>query len=103
MWRSILRATDFRVGCSLAGVTVSADDRNLIDEAALVFRTWQSHMTEVLVEGGVDPARGDDISTLALAACEGAVILCRAQRSLAPLDSIEGLLVEVTNAAMTKA
>jgi TetR/AcrR family transcriptional regulator, lmrAB and yxaGH operons repressor len=102
LWRALIVASDFRVGCSLLGVTVSADEPRIIRLAAELFRSWQSHLSEVLASAGVDPVRADPISTLLIAACEGAVVLCRAQRSLAPLDSVEPLLREITNAAKVR-
>jgi TetR/AcrR family transcriptional regulator, lmrAB and yxaGH operons repressor len=102
-WRTLLTVTDFRVGCSLVGVTVSADDRTLVERAAEVFRTWRTHLADVLVAGGVDADRGQDLATLMLAACEGAVVICRAERSLAPLDQVETSLLEAVAAARRNA
>ena len=99
IWRSLLMASDFRIGCSLAGVTVSSDNDTLIERAASVFRSWRACLNEVLIEGGVDPSQADDISTLLLAACEGAVVMCRAERTLTPLDQIQELLVTLAESA----
>jgi TetR/AcrR family transcriptional repressor of lmrAB and yxaGH operons len=93
-WRALLTVSDFRIGCSLVGVTISAEDRAVVDRAAEVFRTWRTHLADVLVAGGVEADRGEDFAILVLAACEGAVVICRAERSLVALDRIEGSLRE---------
>jgi TetR/AcrR family transcriptional regulator, lmrAB and yxaGH operons repressor len=93
-WRALLTVSNFRIGCSLVGVTVSAEDRAVVDRAAEVFRTWRTHLAAVLVAGGVEAVRGEDVATLVLAACEGAVVICRAERSLGPLDRVEASLRE---------
>jgi AcrR family transcriptional regulator len=93
-WRTLLTVTDFRVGCSLVGVTVSAEGRAVVERGADMFRSWRAQLADVLVAGGVDDDRGDDVATLVLAACEGAVVMCRAERSLAPLDRVESSLRE---------
>jgi AcrR family transcriptional regulator len=89
IWRSLLTISDFRVGCSVLGATVSAADPEIIDRAARVFRSWQEQLASVLEEGGVDAAEADELGTLLVAACEGAVVLCRAERSFEPLDRVE--------------
>lgn len=50
---------------------MSADDDQIVDHAAMIFRDWETHMADVLVEAGVDRERGAEVATLVLAACEG--------------------------------
>jgi TetR/AcrR family transcriptional repressor of lmrAB and yxaGH operons len=89
VWRALLRMSDFRVGCSVLGATVSAGDEGIVERAAGVFRAWQEQLGSVLVEAGVAPDEADELGTLLVAACEGAVVLCRAERSFTPLDRVE--------------
>jgi TetR/AcrR family transcriptional regulator, lmrAB and yxaGH operons repressor len=98
-WRTILTRSDFRVGCSLAGVTVSANDDAIVEHAAGIFRAWQTQVADVLVAAGVPAERGPALATMLLASCEGAVVLCRAERSLRALDSVEQTLLELVGSA----
>lgn len=89
MWRSLLTIGDFRIGCSIVGATVSAHDDEIVDRAAQVFRAWEDQLASVLVEAGVSEGESASLGTLLIAACEGAVVLCRAERSMVPLDRVE--------------
>jgi AcrR family transcriptional regulator len=89
IWRSLLTISDFRVGCSVLGATVSASDPDIVDRAAGVFRSWETQLASVLAEAGADAAEAEELGTLLIAACEGAVVLCRAQHSFTPLDRVE--------------
>ena len=93
IWRALLTMSEFRVGCSVLGATVSAGDAEIVDRAAGVFRSWQAQLASVLVEAGVEPEEADELGTLLVASCEGAVVLCRAERSFVPLDRVERALL----------
>jgi TetR/AcrR family transcriptional regulator, lmrAB and yxaGH operons repressor len=78
-------------------VTVSADAPELIDRTGTVFRSWRATIADVFESSGLDPEQARALGTMMLAACEGAVVLCRAERSFEPLDVVAGqlrLLVE---------
>lgn len=89
MWRALLTIGDYRIGCSVVGATVSASDGDIIERAARVFRAWEGQLASVLVDAGVDAAESEALGTLLIASCEGAVVLCRAERSMEPLDRVE--------------
>lgn len=93
IWRALLNVSEFRVGCSVLGATVSAGDAEIVDRAAGVFRSWQSQLASVLGEAGVDAEEAEELATVLVASCEGAVVLCRAERSFVPLDRVERLLL----------
>lgn len=93
MWRTLLTRTDFGLGCSLVGLTVSGSSTDLQAEAAAAFAVWTDGLTELLADGGIPSARAADAATTILASCEGAVVLCRARRTLAPLATVEAFLV----------
>jgi AcrR family transcriptional regulator len=87
-WRAVLQISDFGAGCSALALTVSADVPELVERAGAVFRSWRAALTDVLEASGLDTDRARALSTMMLAACEGAVVLCRAERSLEPLDTV---------------
>ena len=68
-------------------MTVAADAERVRTRAAEAFRAWQQRLARALHEGGLDRATADATATLLLAASEGAVILCRAERDIRPFDT----------------
>jgi AcrR family transcriptional regulator len=97
IWRALLTVSDFRVGCSVLGATVSAGDAEIVDRAADVFRSWQAQLASVLSEAGLGQEEADELGTLLVASCEGAVVLCRAERSFLPLDRVERALLRTAS------
>jgi AcrR family transcriptional regulator len=98
LWRTILERSDFGAGCSVLAVTVSGESADLIEAAATVFGAWGARLAEVFRRGGMDARRARDLATMVLAASEGAVVLARAQRSMAPLDTVTAQLRLLTQA-----
>lgn len=96
-WRAVLQVSDFGVGCSALGLTVSADVPELVDRAGAVFRSWRAALTEVLEAAGLETDHARGLSTMMLAACEGAVVLCRAERSFEPLDVVAEQLLRLAD------
>jgi TetR/AcrR family transcriptional repressor of lmrAB and yxaGH operons len=92
IWRAILDRSGFTAGCSVLAVTVSADSRELVDQAGEVFRAWQARLTELLQDGGLREADAGAFATMLIAASEGAVVLARAQHDFAPLDAVHAQL-----------
>jgi AcrR family transcriptional regulator len=78
-YRRDLIANDFRPGCPVAAVAIESES-GLQDLAADAFGAWQELLTQRL---------GDEsLAITVLAALEGALILCQAQRDIAPLDAV---------------
>ncbi|HWC82951.1 MAG TPA: TetR/AcrR family transcriptional regulator [Pseudonocardiaceae bacterium] len=92
LWRAILVRSQFRAGCAVLAVTVSADDPELVERAAAVFRSWRERLGQALEEAGVDEGRARGLAVTIIAACEGATVLCRAEKSLEPLDAVAAQL-----------
>ncbi|MBS9534763.1 TetR/AcrR family transcriptional regulator [Mycobacterium sp. M1] len=89
-WATTLRDSDFRAGCPVVSVAVggSTADEHLLPAVAEIFARWHRVIAHQLVIEGVPRHRADRLATLAVAAIEGVLILCRAQRSTAPLDDV---------------
>jgi AcrR family transcriptional regulator len=89
-WRGRLLETEFRTGCTVAAVAVETNDDapELVGSAAGVFGRWQGVLTSVLVRGGLSEERGARLAAMIVASLEGAIIMCRAQRSIDPLDAV---------------
>jgi hypothetical protein len=56
------------------------------EAAGEVFAGWQELIGDNLVEHGVEPERAASLAAILLGATEGAVILCRAERSIEPFE-----------------
>jgi AcrR family transcriptional regulator len=88
-WRSELQANDFRAGSALAAVAMAPEEATGTREAAAAgYARWSEAFTAALRESGVRRKKAARLATLAVAAIEGAVVLCRARRDTAPLDDI---------------
>jgi TetR/AcrR family transcriptional regulator, lmrAB and yxaGH operons repressor len=89
LWRQSVLAPGGSSGCPVAGVAIdigtTGDD--LIDAAGAAFSSWADLLTGQLETAGVPAHRARPIATTALAAMEGALILCRAERSSQPLEA----------------
>ena len=88
-WRRVLEKSDFH-SCPIVAVTVEShsDAPQLSLAASAAFERWQNALAAGLVDAGVPTAQAGRLATLIVAAVEGATILCRARRSVGPLDDV---------------
>lgn len=88
-WERILSDTDFLAGCPLvATITDAAASDDLRAAAADVFARWRTALAGALRAGGLTRTRAEAMALLAISALEGAVVMARAQRDLAPLRAV---------------
>ena len=89
-WRRDLTAEGFTAGCPLvaAAADVSATSEPLRDAADRAFDGWIQPLAEAFTELGVPVERGPGLAMVVISALEGAIILCRVRRDLAPLDAL---------------
>ena len=88
LWRAVLLRSDFRAGCAVLAVTVSADVPELADRAAAIFRSWREHLGQALETAGIEAVEARALALTIIASCEGATVMCRAEHSLEPLDVV---------------
>ena len=104
LWRKTLEETAFQAGCAVLAVAVepyTCDQRGeldteleaqiqlqLLDQANGIFVQWQEIISRSLQDAGVAVVRSRSLALLAIASIEGSVALCRAARSVEPLDLI---------------
>jgi AcrR family transcriptional regulator len=89
MWRKILTDSDFGAGCPVLAASVEdlpEDGTAPRDAAAAAFGNWTSILAQSLSDHGATDA--DRVAVLIVAAVEGSVAMCRAQRSTDPLDYV---------------
>ncbi|MFT3708866.1 MAG: TetR/AcrR family transcriptional regulator [Archangium sp.] len=88
LWREVLTRSKFEAGCSVLAVAVAADTPELRERAAEIFRTWRERLAAALARGGLTPAESKRFAATLIAACEGAVALSRAEKSLEPFELV---------------
>jgi TetR/AcrR family transcriptional repressor of lmrAB and yxaGH operons len=94
IWRELLRRSRFEAGCAVLAVTVATDSPELLNHAADVFRSWRRRLAELFEIGGLRREDAARFSAVLIASTEGAVVLCRAEQSLEPLDIVESQLLD---------
>ncbi|MER6005718.1 TetR/AcrR family transcriptional regulator [Nonomuraea angiospora] len=96
LWRQTVLDSDFRAGCPVLAVAVEEPPADgppeAIDAAAEVFGTWERMLAASLRDHGAGQAQAAQLATLIVAATEGTVAMCRAQRDIRPLDDVTAQL-----------
>lgn len=101
LWRKIVTDTGFQAGCPVLAVAIDETAApEALAAAAEGFRTWSEQLKTSLQEHGVDERRARSLAQLAVAAAEGAVAMCRARRSIEPLDDVAEELIALLEAAI---
>ena len=103
LWRSVLARSEFSAGCAVVAVTVAAESEDLRVRAATILRAWRDKLVALLVESGLPKKRARGIAASLVAACEGAVILARAERSFEPFDLVAAEQLAMVEAAAKSA
>lgn len=91
-YRDGLLESDYRAGCPVLAVAVEAGDPTVgsepVEHAAAAFDRWRELITGRLLADGVPRKQAVELATLVVAALEGALVLARAARDVAPLDAV---------------
>jgi AcrR family transcriptional regulator len=94
-YRRQLLDTDFRAGCPVVAVSVEAGEEPegermapVVQRAAAVFDRWCDLIAQRFIADGMPTDRARDAAVLATSALEGAIVLARVRRDLAPLDVV---------------
>jgi TetR/AcrR family transcriptional repressor of lmrAB and yxaGH operons len=101
MWRQVVVASGGSAGCVVAGVAIDTStdaDAGLFDVVRGAFRSWVSLLAAQLQAVGLPHERAVSIATMAVAAMEGALILCRAEGNVEPLDAVAAELMRLLGA-----
>lgn len=95
MWRAGLSQNQVSSGCSVAAVVHDSGDPELLARAAYVFASWRKPFYNALLTEGIDRERAASLATTVIAALEGAVILSRAEKDIAPLEQTAVVLQDL--------
>ena len=92
IWRNVLLGSRFRIGCPVMAAAIDEpldEDSNAPREAAAgAFDRWRRRLERAFMSEGLGEDAATDLATLVIASMEGAVVLCRAERSIDPFDRI---------------
>ena len=91
---SDLEASDFREGCPVATTALeTAAHSDLLGAATRgAFKNWENEIRRGLERCGMSSEEADLVATLVLSQLEGALLLARTYRSLAPMQRAEQAL-----------
>ena len=97
VWRRTVVTSAGTAGCVVAGVAIDTgpDEKALMDVVRATFRSWAALLTEELEAVGIPPQRAKPIALATLAGMEGALILCRAEGNVKPLDAVAAELMRL--------
>jgi len=96
LWRRVVLASNGASGCAVAGVAIdSGAEAGLLGVAGEVFQGWSKALARQLERAGLGAGRARSIALATLAGMEGALILCRTERSVAPLDTVAAELLRL--------
>ncbi|MGU3498019.1 TetR/AcrR family transcriptional regulator [Mycobacterium sp. C31M] len=105
MWRKVVVDSDFHAGCPVLAVSVEDlphEHSAPRTAAAAAFSRWSDLLVDSLTQSGVQPESAKQLATLAIAAVEGTVAICRAQRSIDPLDEVTAVLTRLVSQALPR-
>jgi TetR/AcrR family transcriptional repressor of lmrAB and yxaGH operons len=102
LFRLAVVSSHCQAGCPIAGVVVDtySDQDPLIQIGRSSFRAWTRLLTRQLAAVGADSRTASSIATTTLASVEGALILCRAEQSVGPLDTVANQLRQLVSASV---
>jgi len=89
LWRRVVETSGATSGCVVAGVAVDTmAGTEAMEPVRSTFRAWVALLAEQLERTGIPKERAAAIATTTLAGMEGALILCRAEGNVKPLDAV---------------
>ena len=103
LWRKSSWETTFApdARCWLSVEEPRGDETAPLDAAAKVFAEWESLLARSLRDHGVTRKDAEQVAALIVAAVEGTVAMCRASRSIEPLDRVAVQLERVVRSVTT--
>ena len=108
-YRRQLLDSDFRAGCPVVAVSVEAGEQSdrvrmapVVERAAAVFDRWSDLIAQRFVADGMPADRAGELAVLATSALEGAIVLARVRRDLAPLDVVHRQLHQLLIAELSE-
>ena len=87
---ALLVDSDFERGCPIATIALdAARESEPIRQACVTgFESWRATLEKYLCDKGISRDRATELSTVALATVEGALLLAKTTRDIAPLRAV---------------
>jgi len=105
-WRDIILQSDFRAGCTVLAASIeepTSDELGLaVETAAGAFRCWEALLVESFKGSGMNEGCAHSLAIVVISATEGAVVLCRAKRSIDPLEQVSAQLSILVQANLSQ-
>lgn len=97
-----LRESGYRLGCPVAPVILDAvaGSARLEEACREALATWRDALRGGLERAGVAAARAAALAELAVSALEGALLVARAQRDVAPIETVAEEVAAAIEAAL---
>lgn len=104
LFRQSVVSSHCRAGCPVAGVVVDtySEDEDVLELCRDSFRQWISLLTSQLAAIGLPRPSARSLAITALASIEGALILSRAERSVAPLATVADQLKQLATVTASR-
>ncbi len=96
-----MRESDFQQACPIGNAVTdaAAGSPAIRDACSDVFAAWEKTIAQSLEQAGFDKKESRDLAEFVLSSIEGALILCRARRSVEPLMRVTRRLEAMLSAA----
>ena len=90
IWRDTVVTSGATAGCVVAGVAIDTppESSDLLALVRSAFASYVDLLAQQLHGVGLRKSRARSVAVASLAGMEGALILCRAERSVKPLDTV---------------
>jgi len=100
-WHEVVVTSNGAAGCPVAGVAVDTlpEAKELMTQVKAAFASWIDLLADQLEGVGLKKDRARGVAVATLAAVEGALILCRAERSARPLETVAVELKRLVSAS----
>ena len=106
LWRGIVVDSEFRAGCPVLAVSVEEPPADELPPAlvaaAEAFEDWERLLAQALRDHGADPKQAPGLAALIVASVEGAIAMCRAKRTMQPLDQVAQQLEALIDGALDR-
>jgi AcrR family transcriptional regulator len=99
-WSRGLLAVEFSGGCTVAATAMDASlaRGDVRDAVGRAFQSWIEPIRAIAAADGVAAPLDHQFAVTTVAALEGAVLLARVDRSVAPLEAVEACLLQMADA-----
>ncbi len=96
LWRRVAETSQGSSGCAVAGVAIdTAAGEEIMGSVRSAFRSWTSALSERFEAAGLGSREARQIALAAIAAMEGALIMCRAEGDARPVAEIGDQLLRL--------